>query len=206
MNNYKTLFHFLKGRVRYLIVSLIMIFVIQLLNFVSPLIVKTLLDDYIMGIEYDWVEVSQEDDYTVNYINRIFKQERYIDEDDNIIKNVSISFFSGGFIGIIGELLYNIYNLTFNESNSSFLVFASFILIGSILTGFGIFDKILSYCKCGLIVPSTGFANTMTSSAMDYKYEGYIKGIGANIFKLTGSIILYGTIFGLMFGFVRSII
>ena len=95
MNNYKRMLHFLKGRFRYLIVSLIMIFIIQTLNFVSPLIVKTLLDDYIMGIEYDWVEVSQEDDYTVNYINRIFKQERYIDKDDTIIKNVSIFLYEG---------------------------------------------------------------------------------------------------------------
>lgn len=93
MNNYKRLFHFLKGRFRYLIVSLIMIFIIQCLNFVSPLIVKTLLDDYIMGIEYSWVEVESEDDYTVNYIDRIFKQERYIDEDDNVIKEVSIFLY-----------------------------------------------------------------------------------------------------------------
>ena len=84
MSNYKRLFHFLKGRFRFLIVSLIMIFVIQCLNFVSPLIVKTLLDDYIMGIEYDWVEVLEEDKHTVNYLNRIFKQTRYIDEDDKV--------------------------------------------------------------------------------------------------------------------------
>ena len=95
MNNYKRMLHFLKGRFRYLIVSLIMIFIIQSLNFVSPLIVKTLLDDYIMGIEYNWVEVNEEDGYTVNYINRIFKQERYIDEDDNVIKNVSIFLYEG---------------------------------------------------------------------------------------------------------------
>lgn len=93
MNNYKRLFYFLKGRFRYLIVSLIMILIIQCLNFLSPLIVKTLLDDYIMGIEYNWVEVESEDDYTVNHINRIFKQERYIDEDDKIIKNVSIFLY-----------------------------------------------------------------------------------------------------------------
>ena len=82
MNNYKVLFHFLKGRMRYLVVSLIMITIIQCLNFISPLVVKTLLDDYIMGIEYDWVEVIDEDEYTVNYLDRIFKQERYLDNDD----------------------------------------------------------------------------------------------------------------------------
>ena len=93
MSNLKRLFHFLKGRYRYLIVSLIMILIIQFLNFVSPLIVKTLLDDYILGIEYNWVEVIQEDDYTVNYMDRIFKQERYIDDDDTITKNVSIFLY-----------------------------------------------------------------------------------------------------------------
>ena len=85
MNNYRRLLHFLKGRYRYLVISLIMIFIIQCLNFISPLVVKTLLDDYIMGIEYDWVEVEDEDDYTVNYMNRIFKQDRYIDEDDTLV-------------------------------------------------------------------------------------------------------------------------
>ena len=93
MNNYKRLFHFLKGKFRYLIVSLIMILIIQCLNFISPLIVKTLLDDYIMGIEYNWVEVENNDDYTVEYLNRFFKQERYVDENDEIIKNVSIFLY-----------------------------------------------------------------------------------------------------------------
>jgi ATP-binding cassette subfamily B protein len=93
MNNYKRLLHFLKGKFRYLIISLIMILIIQCLNFVSPLIVKTLLDDYIMGIEYNWVEVETKDDYTVDYLNRLFKQERYIDNDDTVIKNVSIFLY-----------------------------------------------------------------------------------------------------------------
>ena len=93
MNNYKRLFHFLKGRFRFLIVSLIMIFLIQCLNFLSPLIVKTLLDDYIMGIEYDWVEVVNSDDYTVSYLNRTFKQTRYLDQDDVVLKEVSIFLY-----------------------------------------------------------------------------------------------------------------
>ena len=126
---------------------------------------------------------------------------------DNIIKNVFISFISGGCIGLLAELITNLfvkYGFTINDA--SFFTFCIFILIGSILTGLGFFDKVLSICKCGLIVPSTGFANTMTSSAMDSRSEGFIKGIGASIFKLSGSIILYGVIFGTIFGFIRSII
>ena len=129
-------------------------------------------------------------------------------EKDSILKNVMIAFFSGGLIGMIGEFLSNfiINKFHFSMSDSYSLVFIIFILVGSILTGVGIFDKVLSICKCGLIVPSTGFANSMTSAAMDVRKEGFIKGIGSNIFKLTGSIILYGIIFGVIFGFVRGLI
>lgn len=127
---------------------------------------------------------------------------------ESVLKNVMIAFFSGGVVGIIAEVMYEFYFKIFNItlSDASFYTFSTFIVIGSILTGFGVFDKVLSIFKCGLIVPATGFANTMTSSAMDAKSEGFIKGIGASIFRLTGSIILYGVLFGIIFGFVRSVI
>lgn len=127
---------------------------------------------------------------------------------ESILKNVMIAFLSGGVVGIIAEVMCEFYFKVFNItlSDASFYAFSTFIVIGSVLTGLGIFDKVLSIFKCGLIVPATGFANTMTSSAMDAKSEGFIKGIGASIFKLTGSIILYGVLFGIIFGFVRSVI
>ena len=127
---------------------------------------------------------------------------------ESVLKNVMIAFFSGGVVGIIAEVMNEFYFKIFNItlSDASFYTFSTFIVIGSILTGFGVFDKVLSIFKCGLIVPATGFSNTMTSSAMDAKSEGFIKGIGASIFRLTGSIILYGVLFGIIFGFVRSVI
>lgn len=96
MKNYKRLFYFLKGKMRYFYLSLVMILIVQLLNFVSPLLVKSLLDDYIMGIEYDIVEVSGADENTTEYQNRYFKQVRYLDEDDIIIKDVSIVLYKTG--------------------------------------------------------------------------------------------------------------
>lgn len=127
-------------------------------------------------------------------------------KEESIVKNIFIAFLTGGLIGVFGQFLTNIYLKFFDLTEASFLMFSTLIVIGSLLTGLGVFDKVLSVCKCGLIVPSTGFANTMTSSAMDAKHEGFIKGIGSNIFKLTGSIILYGIVFGIIFGFIRSII
>ena len=128
--------------------------------------------------------------------------------EEDVSKSMLVSFISGGVIGLIGQILTEVFmkmlNCTLNDAY--LFTFMTFILIGSILTGLGVFDKVLSICKCGLIVPSTGFANTMTSSAMDAKSEGFIKGIGATIFKLTGSIILYGVVFGVIFGFIRSMV
>ena len=128
--------------------------------------------------------------------------------EDDIFKNMVISFFSGGILGLIGQLiadlLLNIFNCSIGDSY--LLVFIIYIIIGSLLTGIGVFDKVLSIFKCGLIVPSTGFANSMTSSAMDTRNEGFVRGIGSSIFKLTWSIILYGIVFGIIFGFVRGII
>lgn len=127
---------------------------------------------------------------------------------ESVFKNVMIAFSSGGVVGVIAEAMCEFYFKVFNItlSAASFYTFSTFIVIGSVLTGLGVFDKVLSIFKCGLIVPATGFANTMTSSAMDAKSEGFIKGIGASIFKLTGSIILYGVLFGIIFGLVRSVI
>lgn len=127
---------------------------------------------------------------------------------ESTFKNAFIAFISGGIMGLIGEYLYNYYirTLSVNSSDSFLLVFITFVLVGSLLTGLGFFDKVLSFTKSGLIVPSTGFANSMTSSSMDYRNEGFVKGIGGNMFKLTGSIILYGVIFGLIFGFIRGVL
>jgi stage V sporulation protein AC len=127
---------------------------------------------------------------------------------ENPLKNIMIAFFSGGLIAVLCQLLSEWYVKLFSiaVSKSYLYVSITLVVIGSLLTGLGFFDKVLSFCKCGLIVPTTGFANTMTSSAMDYKKEGFVKGIGSNIFKLTGSIILYGVIFGIIFGYIRSLI
>ena len=127
---------------------------------------------------------------------------------NKITNNILVAFFSGGVMGIIGELLTRTFikYLNCTLSDAYLYTFCFFVVVGSVLTGLGFFDKILSIFKCGLIVPSTGFANTMTSSAMDSRSEGFVKGVGSTIFKLTGSIILYGVIFGIIFGFIRSII
>ncbi len=97
MKNLKRTFKFVKGNGRFVVISVIMIILVQLLNFISPLIVKEVLDNYILGIEYDWVEVSTTDDKTVTYNNRQFKQVRYIDDNDLVIKDMSLIVYKDGY-------------------------------------------------------------------------------------------------------------
>lgn len=97
MKNLKRTFRFTKGNTRFVITSVVMIILVQVLNFLSPLIVKSVLDDYILGIEYDWVEVINEDEKTVIYENRYFKQTRFLDEDDKVIKEMSLIVYKDGY-------------------------------------------------------------------------------------------------------------
>ncbi len=126
---------------------------------------------------------------------------------ENKIKNIVVSFFSGGILSVIGNYLYLSYIDWFNISQkiSSLYVTLSFIILASLLTGIGIFDKLVTILKSGIIVPITGFAHTMTASAMDSKKEGFVKGIGASIFKLTGSIILYGIISAFVVVIIKAV-
>lgn len=93
MTNIKRVFKFVKGRYRFFFLSIFMIIVVQVLGFITPLLVKTILDDYLLGVEYDWVEVTSDKEKTVSFENRYFKQVRYLDSDDEIVKEVSVVIY-----------------------------------------------------------------------------------------------------------------
>ncbi len=127
---------------------------------------------------------------------------------ENVFLNLFVSFVTGGLMGVIGAFIFKWLNegIGLNASTSSMYLMIIIVVVSSILTGFGFFDKVVSFCKCGLIVPTTGFAHAMTSAAMDNRSEGLIKGIGSNIFKLTGSIILYGLLSAFIFALLKGVI
>lgn|SRR5574344_1057092 len=111
------------------------------------------------------------------------------------LKNALYAFLSGGVIGIISVIIFNIFSYyNFTQESSTGYTILILILLASICTGLSFFDTWVSKFKCGLIIPITGFAHSVTASALDYKKDGLITGLGANIFKLAGSVILYGVI------------
>ena len=122
-------------------------------------------------------------------------------------KNYLYAFFMGGFISFLGELFNLIFinMLNIEKENSVILVIFIFIFIGSILTGLGIFDNLVQIFGAGLFIPITGFANAVCSEAMDYRVEGPIYGIGANMFKLAGSVITYGVVTSIVLSLIYCI-
>ena len=80
------------------------------------------------------------------------------------------------------------------------------IFFGCLFTALGFFDKWVTFCKCGLIIPITGFAHSMASAGIEYKKDGPIYGLGSNLFKLSGSVILYGIVSAWAFGLIRYLL
>ena len=122
-------------------------------------------------------------------------------------KNAVVAFLMGGFIGFLGEVLIEVYCYYLNMSriDSSSLMIVTFIFVASLCTALGFFDKLVNKFKCGLLIPITGFAHSIQSSALDYKKDGLITGMGANFFKLAGSVILYGIVSAFLFCILKVV-
>lgn len=126
----------------------------------------------------------------------------------NKVRSILLAFLVGGFIGMIGQGLIDFYSkvcgATIKDAGTYMIV--TLIFLSSLFTALGFFDDIVSKVKCGIIVPITGFAHAMTSAALEYRKEGFIMGLGSNIFKITGSVILYGVVAAYVFGLIRIFI
>lgn len=125
-----------------------------------------------------------------------------------IARNVLVSFFVGGSIGLMAELIMTLLNHCFSISltTSSLITSLIIILLSSLFTALGFFDNWVSVARCGLIIPTTGFAHSVASSALEYKKDGLITGLGANFFRLAGSVILYGIISAFILVIVKVIL
>lgn len=97
MKNYKRLFRLIKGHYRYLVISILMILLIQALELVSPMLVKNVLDEGLSGVEYPWIEVLEEDEKTVTFKNHYYKQYRHKDDNDVVIKDISVVIIKKNF-------------------------------------------------------------------------------------------------------------
>lgn len=134
-------------------------------------------------------------------------------EYDNIVKKVSPkskcfvnslkAFLIGGAICTLGQGLINLYKfLGLNEDDSKTLTSVTLVFLGILFTAIGVYDKIAKHAGAGTLVPITGFANAVSSPAIEFKSEGYVAGLGAKLFIIAGPVIVYGVSSSVLYGIV----
>lgn len=125
-----------------------------------------------------------------------------------LLKNSVRAFFVGGLICGLGQVLLMVYGDLFNmaEKESGTLCAVTLVFIAALLTGIGIFDNIARWAGAGTLVPITGFANSVASSAIDSRSEGLVLGVGSKIFTVAGPVLLYGTLAGVIYGVIYYIL
>ena len=122
------------------------------------------------------------------------------------IKDFVMAYTVGGIICVIGQLFFELYEeIGLNERAVKMAVPVTLIFIAALLTGLKIFEKIAKHAGAGTLVPITGFANAVVSPAIEFKNEGWILGVGANMFKIAGPVIAYGTIASVIYGIIHWI-
>jgi len=118
------------------------------------------------------------------------------------------AFVVGGLICLIGQLISTFYIrfFDFTEQTAGNPTVATLIFLTMLCTGFGFYDRIGQFAGAGTAVPVTGFGNAVISSAIEHKTEGYILGVGTNMLKLAGPVIVYGVFSAFVVGLVKTII
>lgn len=126
---------------------------------------------------------------------------------NKILKNCILAFIFGGAICTFGELIKNILiNNSFTEDDAGAMTLVILIALTALLTGIGVYDKLGKYAGAGMIVPITGFANSVVAPTLEFKKEGYVLGSAAKIFTLAGPVLLFGYSSSMLVGLISYII
>ncbi|MBU5266474.1 stage V sporulation protein AC [Virgibacillus proomii] len=135
-----------------------------------------------------------------------FQQQREVKRP--IFKNCVKAFFVGGFICFIGQIIstFYMYFFHFTEQTAGNPTVATLIFITMLLTGFGVYDRIGQFAGAGSAVPVTGFGNAVIASAIEHRTEGFILGVGMNMLKLAGPVIVYGVFAAFVVALIKTIL
>ena len=125
-----------------------------------------------------------------------------------LVTNCIRAFIVGGIICTIGQgvQLFFMTYFNFDEKTAGDPTVAVLILISVILTSLGLYDHIAQWAGAGSAVPVTGFANTIASASLDHKSEGFVLGVGGNMFKIAGPVIVFGVFSAFVVAIIKVII
>jgi stage V sporulation protein AC len=130
------------------------------------------------------------------------------EEKRPVLKNCIRAFFVGGFICLIGQAVsyFYIYFFDFTEQTAGNPTVATMVFLAMLFTGFGVYDRIGQFAGAGSAVPVTGFGNAVISAAIEHRTEGFVLGVGGNMFKLAGSVIVFGVFAAFVVTLIKTII
>ncbi len=124
-----------------------------------------------------------------------------------IVKNCIKAFFVGGLICVIGQAItyFYIYFFNFTEQTAGNPTVATMVFLSMLLTGFGVYDRLGQFGGAGSAVPVTGFGNAVISAAIEHRTEGFVLGVGGNMFKLAGAVILFGVFSAFVVALIKTV-
>ena len=113
------------------------------------------------------------------------------------------AFVIGGAICTLGQVFMNLYgNLGVEKQDAGTAMSMTLVALSALLTGFSLYDNIAKHAGAGTLVPITGFANAISSAAIEFKTEGFILGVGAKMFTIAGPVIVYGVSASVVYGLI----
>ena len=118
-------------------------------------------------------------------------------------KDCLLAFLVGGLICALGQLFLNGYTaLGLDETDAGTATSMTLIALSALLTGLSLYDDIAKFAGAGTLVPITGFANSISAPAVEFKTEGFILGVGAKMFTIAGPVIVYGVSASVVYGLI----
>ena len=114
----------------------------------------------------------------------------------NLPLQMTKAFVTGGVICCVGQFIINMASNQFGLDKDTAVSWCSVILIfmSAVLTGLNLYGGIVKWGGAGALVPITGFANSVVASAIEYNVQGFVYGVGCQIFSIAGPVILYGIV------------
>jgi stage V sporulation protein AC len=125
-----------------------------------------------------------------------------------VLKNCFKAFWVGGLICVVGQAIsyLYIYFFDFTEQSVGNPTVATMVFLSMLLTGFGVYDRLGQFAGAGSAVPVTGFGNAVISAAIEHRTEGFVLGVGGNMFKLAGSVILFGVFSAFVVALIKTLL
>lgn len=113
------------------------------------------------------------------------------------------AFCVGGLICVLGQAIMNFWSwVGLEKENAGTAASMCLVALSALFTGLSLYDNLAKHAGAGTLVPITGFANSISAPAVEFKTEGFILGVGAKMFTIAGPVIVYGVSASVVYGLI----